>query len=140
MKLSTAMSNTELADALGMVDRIEKWCSDIRKEAEQRAVTDGQALPGWKVVVGRQGNRRWVDPKVAADVLLMLIDSESVYAPRVVRSPTDIERVLAKTQPAEWDSVQTLITRPDGRPSLVRDTDARPALGAVALEFPVVQS
>ena len=138
MKLSTTMNNVELADALGMVGQIEKWCADIRAEATQRAVVDGQALPGWKVVVGREGNRNWGDAKAAEGALSMLLADAQLYKPREVISPTDAERLLGKAQPAEWDSLQQFITRAPGQPKLVRQTDARPAIGAIALEFPVM--
>lgn len=137
MKLATVMSDTELADAYGMVERIQKWCTDVAEEAMRRA-NSGAVLPGFKLVIGRQGNRAWTDKNAAADVLSMLVDSNNVYKPREVISPTDAETLMKKTWPLEWEAMQQMIMRPPGKPSLARDTDARPALGAVALEFPVI--
>ena len=137
MKLANVMTDTELADAYGMVAKIQKWCTDVTEEAMRRA-NEGATLPGFKLVVGRQGNRAWFDKQQAADVLSILLPADQLYKPREIVSPTDVEKIMKKDMPLEWDSVQTLIMRPDGKPSLVRDTDARPALGAVALEFPVL--
>jgi len=136
MKTPGAISDSELAEAFLRVEEITKWCTDVSYAALQRALT-GSVLPGLKVVTGREGNRNWADAKAIAGALPLLI-GDSAYKPREVISPTDAERLLGKAQPAEWDSLQQFITRPPGRPSLVRDTDSRPALGAVSLEFPIV--
>jgi hypothetical protein len=136
MKTPASMTDAEMAEAYLRVEEIEKFCVDLRHEALQRALT-GSVLPGLKVVTGREGNRNWADAKAIAGALPLLI-GDSAYKPREVISPTDAERLLGKAQPAEWDSLQQFITRAPGQPKLVRQTDARPAIGAIALEFPVM--
>lgn len=121
-----AMTDAELAAALARCDEIEKWCADTRAEAMQRAL-GGRTLPGYKVVAGRQGNRAWSDNDAVANALLTLLEEKDVYMPRVVQSPTAIEKVMGG-MPAEWGALQHLITRSQGKPTLVVSSDKRPAI------------
>jgi len=49
-----------LAACLSKVDLIEDWTKAIRAEAERRLLA-GEPVPGFKVVQGKKGNRKWAD-------------------------------------------------------------------------------
>lgn len=118
-----------LAHAMGKVDMVEAWCKAIRAELESKLLA-GAAVPGWKLVQGKKGNRAWAD-KVAAEELLkaMRIKHDQMYDYSVI-SPTTADK-LAKAEvigPRQWPKVQALITQADGRPSVAPESDKRPAL------------
>jgi hypothetical protein len=130
-----ALTPTELAEALERVEFNEDWCADIRAAA-LACLNSGTPLPGWKMVTGKLGNRAWADKKAAEGALTMLI-GDAAYQPREVGSPTDMDKLMKKKFPCEWEAMQTMIVRAPGRPTLAREYDPRPALQSRVSEFPM---
>ena len=116
-----------LTTAMGAVDRIEDWCRAIRGEVERRLL-NGQPVPGYKLVTGKEGNRAWLDAEKAAEALkAQKLKVSEVYTSTVI-SPTAAEKLLKKTRPSAWEAVQPHIHRSPGKPSVAPATDPRPAL------------
>ena len=65
---SPAYDNAMLGNLLSAVDLIEGWCRAIRAQAAQE-LEAGRAVPGWKLVEGRAGNRAWTNAEEAEAVL-----------------------------------------------------------------------
>lgn len=129
-----------IAAALSKVDLIEDWCSAVRGEAHRR-LSDGQPVPGWKLVQGKRGNRAWSNAKTAEELLrkTFRLTVEQAYDLKLI-SPTTAEKlkkdgVIGERQ---WAKVAELITQPEGKPSVAPDADSRPALTVSASEFPLV--
>lgn len=132
------MTPDALGTALAAVDLIETWCKAIRAEVEARLLA-GQAVPGFKLVQGKKGNRAWSD-KEEAEALLkaMRVKHDQMYDYSLI-SPTTAEK-LAKAEvigPRQWPKVAALITQSEGKPSVAPESDKRPALNvsAVADDF-----
>lgn len=118
-----------IAACLGKLDQIEGWCKAVRAEAERKLFA-GEPVPGWKLVEGRRGARKWADEKAAEELLkAMRVKHEQMYDYSVI-SPTSAEK-LHKADvigPRQWPKVQALITQSDGKPSVAPESDKRPAL------------
>jgi hypothetical protein len=132
--LSTANPKAEddaewLAAAMAQVDLIESWCKAVRAEVERRLL-DGQDVPGFKLVEGRRGSRKWTnDTEVEAALKAMRVKQEHMYDFSLI-SPTTAER-LAKTEilgPRQWASLKDLITQSEGKPSVAPASDKRQAI------------
>lgn len=54
----------------------------------------GQAVPGTKLVMGRQSNRTWKSEKEAADKLLEFIEEGEIYEPQKLVSFATVEKLL----------------------------------------------
>jgi hypothetical protein len=54
----------------------------------------GQAVPGTKLVLGREGNRTWKSPKEAADKLMEFIEEDEIYEPQKLVSFATVEKLL----------------------------------------------
>lgn len=134
-----ARSDDNLANAMGCVDLIEDWCKAVRADVERRLLAGGQ-VPGFKLVEGRAGARKWADEAQAEAVLKsMRLKQEAMYDFKLI-SPTQAEK-LAKAEtigPRQWPKVEALITRSAPKPSVAPASDKRPALGIkpVHEEFP----
>lgn len=125
-----------LAHARDRVETIEAWCADIKKEAHHRAVVLGKQLPGWKVVQGRRGNRKWDPDQVnAATGQLFTLLQQAAYKPREVISPTDAEKAFKKAK-YDFAIMAPFITQSEGALSLERDDSPKPVVAA-GLEFPI---
>jgi hypothetical protein len=133
----TTLSDEYLAAARDRVDAIEQWCADIKAEAHTRAVMLGRTLPGWKVVNGRAGNRKWTDEKEAEARLVRYI-GEGAYVKKLA-SPTDAEKAFKKLKNVDggYALVADLVTQAEGSKSLVRDDSPKQAVATNHAEFPL---
>lgn len=115
----------EIAELLPRLKGIKAWCDDVESSALDRAYSRGEAIPGWKVVRSA-GRRKIVDDAAAIQTLIDHgFNAEEVSSIRIatfgdlesIVGKKDLERVLAD-----------YITRTEGSPSLVKETDKRPAI------------
>jgi hypothetical protein len=117
----------ELSKKLAAVPLIEDWCKAIRAKVEQQLFA-GVAIPGWKLVMGKKGNRAWRDVE-AADALLkqMRLKAEERYKMTLL-SPTQIEKALKATPKRLARLMKAdLIGQTDGTPSVAPESDKRDA-------------
>lgn len=120
-KLARLLDFKPVAEAY--FDAVEKKVFDL--------LSNGQSVPGFKLVSGRPGNRKWTDSAQALDELkkAKLKMSEYYKTPEVI-SPSQAEKLFKQGVIGErkWQTLQGLITRPEGKPTLAPETDKRPAL------------
>lgn len=115
-----------LGASMGKADLIEGWLKAVRAEVERRLLAGG-AVPGYKLVQGKQGNRAWSDAAEAEKLLKSFRLKEAEMYDFKIISPTSAEKVL-ESSPKRWAKAQELITRSDGKPSVAPLKDKRPAL------------
>ena len=122
-----------LSEVMAKAGMIESWLKGIRAETETRLFA-GVAVPGWKLVQGKKGNRQWRDADEAERVLkAMRVPHDAMYDYKVI-SPTTADK-LAKAGivgPRQWPKVQALITQSEGGKSVAPEADKRPALDILA--------
>jgi len=144
----TLQATTDDAAALAAKMRacnlIEDWIKAIRSEVERRLL-NGDPIPGYKLVQGRQGARAWADKAAAEDYMKgkVRLQVDEMYHKTLI-SPTEAEKLVAAKAkgergigPAQWTVLQNMITRSPGGKSVAPDTDKRPAIvvGAEAEAF-----
>jgi hypothetical protein len=105
----------KIAGYLPMVARVRKLCDAIEAAAE--AAVKKNALPGYKLVTGREGNRAWKDEALVRKAgFVGLPETESVAV---------VEKRLGK------NAFNTLwaanVKRAPGKPTLAPESDPRPA-------------
>ena len=130
--------NATLGNLLGAADLIEGWCKAIRAKAEAELLA-GHPVPGYKLVEGRRGSRRWTnDAEVEQTMKSMRMKLEEMYDLSLI-SPTTAEKLhkSGAIGPRQWPKLQGLITQSEGKPSVAPESDKRPALviQATADEF-----
>lgn len=128
--------NEMLGKCLVKIGLIEAWCSAIRAKAEEE-LNHGNAVPGFKLVEGRAGNRSWSDTsEVEALFKSMRLPRDVAYEHSLI-SPTTAEK-LAKSgaiKPRQWKNVEKLITRSAGKPTVAPESDKRPATRSIKDDF-----
>ena len=124
-----------LAKAYSYLDLIEGWCKVVRQRVKTD-LTEGRAVPGYKLVEGRKGKRVWLDQEQAeATVKSMKLKVSAVYK-QVLLSPTQMEKVV-KTGvigPRQWQKLTTLIGNAPATAQVVAESDPRPAIDVKAIE------
>lgn len=119
--------NARLARAMAAIEFVESWAKSVRGVVEAKLFA-GEEVPGYKLVEGKQGNRAWLDKaEVETALKSMRLGDEKIYTSKII-SPTQAEKLLAKSSPRRWKKLQTNITRSDGKPSVAHVSDERPAL------------
>lgn len=121
--------NRTLGKLLGAVDLIEGWCKAIRAKVETELLA-GRAVPGFKLVEGRRGSRKWTSEQEAeATLKAMRLKVEQMYDLSLI-SPTTAEKLHKSDAigPRQWKTLQTLIGQSEGKPSVAPASDKRPAL------------
>lgn len=123
-----SLSAEEMGKALEGLPLVEQWCKAIKAKAQQRLM-EGQSVPGFKLVLGRAGNRKWGDAEQAAQVLLSAGVPESVCFERSLVSPTTLEKLKKQgTVPEQaFALVSPHITRSEPQPTIAPESDRRQA-------------
>ena len=136
----TDIPSDDLGDAMARVETIEGWIKSIRAETERRLL-DGRAVRGFKLVMGRKGNRAWRDKAQAEAVLkAMRVPHDQMFDYSVI-SPTTADK-LAKSGvigPRQWPKVLDLITQSDGAASVAPVSDKRQAIEPPEINFTAVE-
>ena len=123
----------QLGNLMAATGLIEDWCKAIRARTEAE-LSAGNAVPGYKLVQGRRGARRWADARAAEELMkAMRIKLDVMYEQSLI-SPTTAEKRHKDggIGPRQWPKLQELITQPEGSPSVVPETDKRPPLVVTA--------
>lgn len=117
------MSPEGVAAALKLAPLISLWL----KKLNERALADmlnGEEVPGFKVVEGKQGNRKWTDELAVAAALDAASISREDYTTVQLLSPAAMDKSLGKKKAAEL--LSGLIERAPGAPTVVPSSDKRP--------------
>lgn len=124
-----ALDDEALAKKRAYTDFLRQWCDAVDAEAHRRAM-NGVELPGWKLVVGREGNRAWDDPEAVKKLLKSFrLRNEDMFDAKLIGVPA-AEKLLKKKEPARWEKLQARITRSPGKPTLVAADDPRDTVAA----------
>lgn len=117
------MGNNSLGHALAAVPLIEDWCKAVRARAEGELLA-GRPVPGFKLVQGRNGQRRWSDEAQVAEILERHLGKAAFETSLI--SPAVAEKKLKASKDA-WAQAHQLITQKSGGPSVAPESDKRPA-------------
>ena len=122
------LTDEEIEDVLSKVDNLVAWANDVKEFAFQAAMS-GKVWTGWKLVEGRSVRKYVNDEAVAATVL------EAGYDPyeKKLLGLTEMQKRLGKSKFEEL--LGSLIHRPQGKPTLVPESDKRPAITTAIADF-----
>lgn len=117
-----------LARAYGYLKLIRDWC-DAVDERMFSSLRSGQRVPGYKLVAGRAGARKWGDDKAAEEILRKALGAQKAYDKKLI-SPTAAERLAKKAEigPQYWKKLQGCITRSETKPAVAPADDSRPEI------------
>ena len=128
-KLNQLLTDQEVSDILAMKDLITKWIKGVYDFAYEKALSGEKQWPGYKLVEGTS-RRTITDPDAAAQTLLDNgYKEEDIFKPRELEGITNLQKVLGKKGVSEY--LEAYIDKPEGKPTLVPDSDKRPAINTV---------
>jgi len=127
------VDNVLLGNLMASLDLIEDWCKAIRGRTEAELFA-GKEVPGYKLVEGRRGSRKWNDVDgVEALMKSMRIKTDVMYDKTLI-SPTTAEKLAKSGEigPRQWPQLQSLISQSEGKPSVAPISDKRRAISNTA--------
>lgn len=126
------LTDTEIVEVLARLPDLKAWASDIEAYALSLAVNQGKTWPGFKLVEGRSIRKYTDEKQVAATAEAAGVTD--IYEQKL-KTITVLEKQLGKKRFTELFA--GLVVKPAGKPTLVPETDKRPALTVrdVASEF-----
>ena len=122
------LTDEEVEEILGRIDELIAWASDIKDYALQAAIS-GKQWSGYKLVEGRSNRKYTNEDAVIAAVTAAGYDP---YEHKIL-GVTAMTSLLGKKQ--FNDILGGLITKPQGKPTLVPDSDKRPAMTTIIDDF-----
>ena len=137
--LKASLDVQQLAYILDRIGLIKSWMGEV-EAAAHAALMEGREVPGYKLVEGRAGSRKWTDES-KADKLLKAwkVPADFRYVKSLI-SPTQAEKLLKlKTLTDEqWAELCGYVSREPGKPTVVPASDKRPAISGrpAAEDFP----
>ena len=127
-KLPPLLEDTEIEVILSRVDELVAWASDIKEYALQQAIS-GKEWTGWKLVEGRS-NRKYSNE---AAVIEAVTDAGFDPYEKKLLGITAMQKLLGKSRFDEL--LAAYIEKPQGKPTLVPESDKRPAMNNAKSDF-----
>lgn len=127
-KLPPLLEDTEIETILSRVDELVAWVSDIKEYALQQAIS-GKKWNDWKLVEGR-ANRKYSNEEAVIQAV-----TNAGFNPyeKKLLGITAMQKLLGKTRFDEL--LAGYIEKPQGKPTLVPESDKRPAMNNAKSDF-----
>lgn len=122
------LSDDEILEILDKIDELTAWASDIKEYVLIQAI-NGKEWTGWKLVEGRS-NRKYINENAAAKIV-----ENAGFDPyeHKVLGITAMTKMLGKTK---FNALLgDFIEKPQGKPTLVPESDKRPAINTAKNDF-----
>ena len=119
----------EVAEVLAMQPLVELWLKKVKEQAMTTLLNGGE-VPGYKVVEGKLGNRKWTADFQVLEALKAAGYSEEDVTETKLLSPAGMDKAIGKKKVAEL--LEQFIDRAPGAPTLAPASDNRPAYNRVA--------
>ena len=131
---SGELSNEQIAAILPMLSEAESWIQDLRGYAETCA-RNGEKFSGYKLVAGRRPSRKWANEDDVRAQLLRAGYGPETYEKTVLKSPTDVQKLLGAKAYRSLLEEPGLVSQGEGKPTLVPESDPRPEYNSADAAF-----
>ena len=129
MTHTDALTDEQLAQALTHKKLITGWLDSVEQHVTER-LSSGEDFKGYKIVEGRS-LRKWSDENAAIALLAKSYEEEKLYKKSFI-SVSQAEKLIGKKNAG---TISDLIVKPPGKPTLVPESDKRPAINLQESDF-----
>lgn len=126
------LSQEELTNLLHEVDELEKWAKDVKNYAHEKAL-EGVIFEGFKLVEGRSVRKYTNEADIIHTLHESGFDDAVIYQDPKIKTITNLEKAIGKKTVAEL--IGEYIEKPQGKPTLVPESDKRPELNSADEDF-----
>ena len=128
-KMPPLLTDAEIEEVLTVLPDLTKWANEITAYATEAAIHHGKEWNGFKVVEGRS-NRKYRDEQLVAEAAKEHGYTD-IYRQSLIPM-TEMQKLMGKS--AFEEILGALIYKPPGKPTLVPNTDKRPAMNVTNAE------
>lgn len=128
-KMPPLLTDAEIEEVLNVLPDLTKWANEITAYATEAAIRHGKEWNGFKVVEGRS-NRKYRDELLVAEAAREHGYTD-IYRQTLIPM-TEMQKLMGKS--AFEEILGDLIYKPPGKPTLVPNTDKRPAMNVTNAE------
>lgn len=114
-----ATDKIDLGEVLKKAPLVEKFLEAVKTRA-MADLLDGKEVAGYKLIEGRQGNRKWGDEKAVASEFQIL--GPGLYTEPKIKTPAQLEKALrdaGASKASAAEQVNKLTVRDPAKPSMV---------------------
>ena len=122
-KMPPLLTDSEIEEVLTILPDLTKWANEITAYATDAAVNHGKEWHGFKVVEGRSVQKYKDENAVAEKAVIS--GYKDIYRKSLIPM-TEMQKLMGKTKFEEI--LGNLIYKPPGKPTLVPNSDKRPAM------------
>lgn len=120
------LDSETLSNKFRSIGLIKSWITAVESRVHSE-LQHGNPVPGFKLVIGRQGNRAWINEQDAESTLKSFrLKQDEMYSRKLI-TPTQALKIL-KGSEIRIKKLEEIITRPEGKPTVVPESDKRPAI------------
>jgi len=126
-KEAHSLSNEDIGKLIPLTDGIIDWCKALQSYAFN-LMEGGTTIPGYKIVRGRAGNRKWVDEDQVSMILSEnQLGMEDIFQlPKLLTPPNMVKLLKVTGLPA--DLITDLWVQPEGKRTMATSDDPRDEL------------
>lgn len=123
-KAPALLTDEEIGEILKQAEQIAAWATEVKEYAQAEAI-NGKHYAGWKLVEGRS-TRKYTDDAAIITTLQKAGYDDAIIFEKKLYGITAMEKNLGKKIFTEL--LGEFITKPAGKPTLVEESDKRPAI------------
>ena len=124
------LTDNEIAEIIALSGEVSKWASDVYTYASALAINEGKKWDGYKLVIGRS-NRRYTDEDAVAEAAKA--EGYTDIFKKSLITITEMEKLMGKKKFS--DIIGSYVEKPQGKLTLVPETDKREEVENVSTEF-----
>lgn len=120
----------EIADIIDQADKISKWVKTVSDYALDQALNHNVEIPGFKLVEGRSIRKYAKSDEEISKHLIDMGYLEEDITTKSLKTISNMEKLLGKK--VFNDVLGEYVVKPQGKPTLVHNSDKRPAINSTA--------
>lgn len=124
------LSPKEISRILARESMVTAWMKKVHEQALSDMLA-GKEIPGYKVVEGKLGNRKWIDEIAAVEALEAAGITRDEFLETKLMSPSALEKALGKKRAGAVIAENT--DRAHGAPTIAPESDKREKYDALAV-------
>lgn len=124
------LSSEQISSILAVAPLLTKFLDDVTNYATRQMMEQGVIIPGFKVVEGR-ALRKIENPELlASEMIKDGYQEAAIYKSPQVETLTNLEKLVGKKDFEK--KYGKFVVKPQGKPTIVPDSDKRPAINYIA--------
>ena len=118
------LTHEEIGALLPRVNTLVNWAKSLEAHAFNE-LDKGEKIPGYKLVMGRSGNRKWTsEADIEEKLTRMGLQEEEIYSPAKILTPAQMCKVIKKKD-LSVTQIETYWNSPEGKPTIAVESDSR---------------